>query len=338
MAATLTASVPSQWTLPTALNLARPGTLPLRRRLAIQNPFSQLLLTKDCERNWADLDMHLRKSEISLSRPVVDTRRGLATRVNPRQWSEERMKRTRRARFTLRADVSEFYRSVYTHSLEWALHTKPAAKAAMRSKTKTPALLGSTLDAAVRHGQDGQTKGIPIGPDTSLLLAEVVMCAIDAELQRDHPDVARFGVRFMDDLEFAALSRAEAEDVLMSWDSRLSAFDLTLNPLKTAIYDGPLSPEESWQVQLKHFQIREDTDQKQANDIRSLFSLAFQLSRENPTRSVLKYALRRCGAPWGAASQAGVQRYGVVLHCYGPQCGRSGAFCLQHRPDARVVD
>jgi hypothetical protein len=90
--------------------------------------------------------------------------------------------------------------------------------------------------------------------------------------------------------------------VLLAWDSHLSAFDLTLNPLKTAIYDGPVSPEQSWQVQLKHFQIRDTTDKKQANDIRSLFSLAFQLSRENPTQSVLKYAVRRCGTPSGSAA------------------------------------
>jgi hypothetical protein len=106
----------------------------------------------------------------------------------------------------------------------------------------------------------------------------------------------------MDDFEFAALTRGEAEEVLLAWDATLGTFDLALNPLKTQIYDGPLSPEESWQGQIKHFALRDDTDAKHANDIRSLFSLAFQLAREFPTKSVLKYCVRRAGLPTGSES------------------------------------
>jgi hypothetical protein len=111
----------------------------------------------------------------------------------------------------------------------------------------------------------------------------------------------------MDDFEFAALSRAEAEEVLFAWDAALGTYDLVLNPTKTHIFDGPLSPEARWKVQLKHFTVREDTDRKYANDIRSLFALAFHLARENPTKYVLKYALRRAGQPtqplsWGVYS------------------------------------
>jgi hypothetical protein len=40
-------------TSPVTLNLARPGTLPLRRRLGILNPFSQLELAVACERKLA---------------------------------------------------------------------------------------------------------------------------------------------------------------------------------------------------------------------------------------------------------------------------------------------
>jgi len=248
----LTASVPRDWTSASILNLARPGTL--RRRLSIPNPFSQLALVSTCSSNWESLDSHLKQSTISLSRPVPKTRgRALGFRTDFKGRASERLARMGRARFTLRADVSECYRSVYTHSLEWALHTKAYAKANLAAKG--PRLLGGQLDLAVRNSQDGQTKGIPIGPDTSLLLAEIVLCAIDAELARLHPQTADFCIRLMDDLEFSARSRAEAEDVLMAWDSLLNFYDLALNPLKTSIIEGPLPPELPWRIKLSQFNI-----------------------------------------------------------------------------------
>ena len=128
VSSSLAASVPRGWTMPVALNLARPGTL--RRRLAIPNPFSQRALVDSCSANWAALDAHLRRSSLSLSRPVVSTtRRALKFRIPFSGRPAERIARMCVARFILQADISECYRSIYTHSLEWALHAKETAKA-----------------------------------------------------------------------------------------------------------------------------------------------------------------------------------------------------------------
>jgi hypothetical protein len=64
----------------------------------------------------------------------------------------------------LAADISEFYHSIYTHSISWALHTKLFAKSNQKAK-----VVGNLLDKATQNGQHGQTVGIPIGPDTSLV-------------------------------------------------------------------------------------------------------------------------------------------------------------------------
>src|SRR6185312_11663464 len=66
-------------------------------------------------------------------------------------------------RFVVRADVTRFYQSIYTHSVSWALHGKETAKKKMKDK----GLVGNVLDEVLRSGQDGQTIGIPTGPDTS---------------------------------------------------------------------------------------------------------------------------------------------------------------------------
>lgn len=45
--------------------------------------------------------------------------------------------------------------------------------------------LGNKLDYLVRQGQDGQTVGIPIGPDTSLVIAELLMHDVDKNLSKE---------------------------------------------------------------------------------------------------------------------------------------------------------
>ena len=40
-------------------------------------------------------------------------------------------------------------------------------------------LLGDKLDRLVRKGQDNQTIGIPIGPDTSRILSEIIAVGIE---------------------------------------------------------------------------------------------------------------------------------------------------------------
>lgn len=83
---------------------------------------------------------------------------------------------------------------------------------------KSGALLGNTLDKLVRAAQDGQTIGIPIGPDTSLIVSELVMCAADQTLSESLPAT---GFRYVDDIELSFVTRAEAESALGSQIFRL---------------------------------------------------------------------------------------------------------------------
>jgi len=55
-------------------------------------------------------------------------------------------------------------------------------KAALNTPKKGGHLTGNKLDKALRELNDGQTHGIPIGPDISLLVAEALLAATDREL------------------------------------------------------------------------------------------------------------------------------------------------------------
>ena len=281
---------PNEWTSPATLNLARPGTL--RRRLAIPNPFAQRRLVQLCVANWQTLRPHLSQSPVSLSSPRPrSTGRSLQFRVPWSDLPSVRLARMAGARFTVLADVSAYYRSIYTHSIEWALHTKKHAKANLAARG--PRLLGGELDHAIQLGQDGQTKGIPIGPDTSLLISELILSAIDAQMWLTHPRLPNSCLRLMDDLEYYARTRSEAEDVLTAWDGLLSGFDLALNPKKTCILDGIIPSDAPWRVQISQLRIRTSSDRMLANDFHSAFAVALQLSRDNPDDAVLTYALTR---------------------------------------------
>lgn len=308
-------TVQKQWSEVVTVNVARPGGL--RRRMGIVNPFKQRLLSAECANEWASLSSHLEKSHISVTRPHPLLSRGPNDRgVRYLQYELPRGDRaaSRSAllggtRYTLQADISNFYGSVYTHAIDWALTTKPIAKANFRSKVSS---LGSRLDTLVRNGQDGQTKGIPVGPDTSHLLAEVLLCELDMKLEAEHPQVKSRGLRFVDDFDFAARTYSEAEAVLRSWDSILAGFEFALNPLKTRIIEGAVAPEPAWKIQLRQHPLRLERERELANDLRSLFSLAIATSTGAPGTPALTYAVRRV-AQLATSGQAWAELQNLLL-------------------------
>lgn len=278
-----------KWTEPARFNLARVGGL--RRALSIPNPESQLALAKVVVGAWADLDAHYSDSPFSLSRPVEDKsgQRAFVSRASLADRPAFRSRRMHTARFTLQSDVSQCYASIYTHSLSWALHGKATAKSRMGDLT----LNGNSLDKAVRDGQSGQTKGLPIGPDTSLVLAELILCAIDRELQGKVANLDTCGLRYLDDLEIFTRTRGEAEGALLAWESALGRYELLINPEKTLIAEGPVGLDTSWRTRLRQFAIRTESERRAANDIVAFFDLAFELARETPREAVISWAVQR---------------------------------------------
>ena len=114
-----------QWTQPVQHNLARIGGL--RRRLTVPNPINFFRLAAVFDKNSAALMTEWQKSPYSQTVPKVSTR-------GPRGISDDSVNRaTARvqarvgARYLLRADISQFYPSIYTHTIPWALHTKKTA-------------------------------------------------------------------------------------------------------------------------------------------------------------------------------------------------------------------
>jgi hypothetical protein len=61
------------------------------------------------------------------------------------------------------------------------MHGKAASK--KDTSSNSPTVNFNKLDWCLRRGQDGQTIGIPIGPDTSRIIGELICSAIDGKLR-----------------------------------------------------------------------------------------------------------------------------------------------------------
>jgi hypothetical protein len=269
---------------PVAHNLARVGSL--RRRLSIPNPVAFFQTASVITANWKDIVALCGKSSYSLSTPTYPPNddRGISTREPFKILPLSRAHNRAAGRFLLRTDINAFYPSIYTHGIAWAIHGKAVAK-----KDKSHGLWGNTLDAVVRNGQDQQTVGIPIGPDTSLVIAELILSKVDEGLQSK----GLVAFRYLDDYEICTTTYAAASKAQALMVEALSAFELQLNPRKTQIQELPTGLEESWAPQLRQIRVSKKATQ-QKHDLLTMFGSAFELARENRQAAILKFALGIC--------------------------------------------
>ncbi len=268
-------------------SLARAGNSRFRRQLSIVNPVNFYALAKLIATNWVAIDRHVSSSRLSRSRPTQrpNSERALSPVIYDRRGLiPEQAKHRASARVLLVADISEFYHSIYTHSIPWALHTKAYAKS-----NRGPGILGNDLDVVTRSSQYGQTIGIPIGPDTSLVIAECILAAVETQVRAKLKNLV--GYRFVDDFELCFKDHAAAEHALAVLQEQLLEFELRLNPRKTALHVPPISFESEWIAELRRFKIRETSGQ--TGDLVAYFDLMTRYLLANPNEHVSKYGLRR---------------------------------------------
>lgn len=291
-------SMPTSDTHPTTTNLIRPG-LP-RRRLSIPNPEGQLMVVQEISKNWDVIMRVWAKAPILSSHPVLAARRVrryLTTRMSMSDRPKDRIRKRIGARYAIHGDISACYHSIYTHSFAWSAVGKLQAKIERYEKD---AVLAS-LDRAVRKAQSGQSVGIPIGPDSSLVLAELVLSAVDTSLMdrlRKSTHTPRLSpvmpaIRLIDDFEYYAQTRVEAEDVLLHWQEALADFELTPNAEKTRIAELPEDVDEFAFRELRRFTIRSRTSVQTCRDIEDYFGLLWDRMSQHPKLPLASYAMGR---------------------------------------------
>lgn len=252
-----------------------------RRILSIPNPYHYFYLSKEIHLKWDDIKSMLKNSTISLTTPVFkrESSRAISRKYSFEDISSMFINRSVGANYVLKTDISRYYSTIYTHSIPWAMHGKEIAKV-----NRSDSLLGNLLDKLVRNGQDAQTIGIPIGPDTSLIISEIIGVALDRHLMLKNNYISAF--RYIDDYYVFYQNRSEAEEALDELQKVLSEYELELNREKTKILEMPQSIEPIWVSQINNVVLDNE-------HLISYVSLVYSLIKEYPDEEVLRYALAR---------------------------------------------
>lgn len=270
--------------------LSIPKLKTFRRSIGIPNPLHFIRLAELIENNWTAINSFTSGSSFSIS--PIDVSPSSTRSIVDLDFDNkihQQIIRSTSSRYLLHIDVTRFYPSIYTHSIPWALHSKTVAKASIRTPTFRT-LFGNIIDEAVRNCQDQQTIGIPIGPDTSRVISEIIAVAIDKELVIRDPNL--IGLRHIDDYFFYFKSYSELERAKSIIQITIKDYELELNPLKVKIDQLPSVIVEPWVKELRSFNFSA-SPQKQKNEIIDYFNLAFGYAERYPEDHVIPYAISK---------------------------------------------
>jgi hypothetical protein len=262
-----------------------------RRSTTIVNPIGFYFLAREIADHWAEIEKHYAKSALSRSVPTFG--QSAVRAIQLRKFSElydEKITTSAGYRFALVTDISSFFSTIYTHTITWALHGKSVGKK-KKKPANGPAYLGDVLDQRCMDLQDRQTIGLPIGPDTSHVVAEIIATAIDERLTGESgPSLA--GFRYVDDFFLFFNRREDAEKALAAVTKAVGYYELQLNPAKTKIIEIRELVEESWKYSLKSLQIS-PTKKRQRDDLHHYFETLFALEKRYRDESLVKYGLKQ---------------------------------------------
>jgi hypothetical protein len=188
----------------------------------------------------------------------------------------------------VKTDLSRFYPTIYTHSIAWAAYGKERVKSNLKLYQGS---LADRLDILVRTCNRNQTIGIPIGPETSRIIAEVISARIDAGFQGFMPDIPNDRVDRLQDDWFVGVSSLEhAERVLSSIAAIYRNYGLEINGNKTSIDHIIAASGTSWISEIGAF-LSHDAGPIRAARLRELLSLSLRLQSDFPNEPVVNYVL-----------------------------------------------
>lgn len=147
------------------------------------------------------------------------------------------------------ADIKQFYPSIYTHSISWAIHTK---KTIREDNTRNYGYIGNRIDKLIHYSNDRKTNGIAVGPAISDVISEWLLNAVDDAVSKRLPSDC-FGIRFKDDYRIVCHSVDEAKNIISILQNELNKYDLNLSDEKTNILSLPDGLYRPWMLEYDQF-------------------------------------------------------------------------------------
>nr|WP_302846591.1 antiviral reverse transcriptase Drt3b [Arthrobacter sp. ok909] len=144
----------------------------------------------------------------------------------------------RRFGYLVRVDVAKCFDSIYTHSIAWAAHGHDYVKANLTSSTAVDDTFGGAFDRLMQRVNHSETSGITIGSETSRIFAEVILQAVDLQIESQLEEIGLiFGkdyeiLRYVDDYFIFLANEQDRGRVLETVARSLRKYKLHLNAAK----------------------------------------------------------------------------------------------------------
>jgi hypothetical protein len=273
---------------PVLFDMARKGYA--RRTLAVPNAVNQFYLVQEIATHWTAISSLIDTSRLSITKCAIASEGRAIPLPALSSLAEKRIVLYAAQGAILQTDVLSFYHSIYTHAIPWALHGKAIAKA--NRSPKDPGMFGNRIDALVRSCQDGQTTGILVGPDSSRIISELMLAAVEATMPQKLRDRISAGFRYIDDFFLCCDTLADAEAVLSGLREATLQFDLQLNAAKTQTIPALVFNEEAWPSEISAMRIA-PAGRNQRRSLMRFFSAVIRIAKELPDESIASFAVRR---------------------------------------------
>jgi hypothetical protein len=269
----------------------------IKRQMHIPHPVPYCHFVKEISKNWDELN-HICINDVSKIRPrrhsddrifimgeyedIITGRILVMDKESLSYQTKSMLDMSIGSKYLAKADIANFFPSIYTHSIPWALVGIREAK----SKTGRDHYheYFNKLDFHQRLLKRSETIGVPIGPATSNIVSEIILNPIDKELTSND---FKF-VRYIDDYQCFCKTEEDAQNFLIILENLLNRFLLKLNSKKIMIEKLPVQYTSNWVV---------DLNSHIPNEFNSRTSIYFmeyvlKLQKKHPEESVLKYAAR----------------------------------------------
>ena len=271
-----------------------PRTVEGRRNLAIVNPLAQLGLSLFLTINKKNIINIIDKNKSTLYSVKSDKSNKKAFSGLQFQDREEADRKILSvSKYVLKADISRFFYTIYTHSLSWAVLGKESAKELFA--TDRQALMAhwsSRIDMSLQACQSRETFGIPVGPDTSRIIAELILAAVENDVYANAIE-GRPSSRLLDDFLIGFDTEEEAYKALGALRRALWKYNLQLNEDKTHVDRSKSIRRERWKLEFERVSISSESSESQAKDIDFLIELTLHLCHEAGTDAPASWATRR---------------------------------------------
>ncbi len=265
-----------------------------RRYYGTPNPISYFYVAEFVAKHWSDFARRFEASPFSVSHPRVGTDNDDRPIImqSLSELTTVASKKLRYAGHILKTDVSQFYPSIYTHTISWSAHTIDQAKQDTTDRSSVNYFNG--LDLFVRNCQANESRGLLVGPDAFRLIAEFLMSGLDVDLQAAFRTNVIGAARHVDDYYIGVRGEAEALAALSVLRDTLQRYSLHVNDSKTSVMRGVEPLNDLWAQELRQIgrSMNDWLGASEIDDVVLFVNKALSIGKEIRSDSPVKIALR----------------------------------------------